>query len=224
MNIDIGRSVTYPFEDKQWPQKIGILFVLGFIPGLNAIVGSGYALTIARNIVRQATYPLPSWDDWSDIAVRGLLSIVAGFLYFLPVLLVGCCLAVGAQFLSNGDGNSNGGVLTLVQCCGGVLVLLYTIGALLLLNVGHMRYVLSDQFQSYLELGACLRDLRENLPLFVTLFVFQIILGLIAGAVGALLAITCVGPVAVTTLAILASGYILGVATTGLVAQPKRGL
>src|SRR5258706_8880959 len=108
MNMDLGRSVTYPFEDRDWLKKVGILFLLGLIPGLNIIVLSGYALTVARNILRGEPFPLPYWADWSDIAVRGLISIVAGFIYFLPPLLFGCCLWGIATF----SGRTGGGFIT----------------------------------------------------------------------------------------------------------------
>src|SRR5260370_8521863 len=86
MNIDFGRAPSVPFEDRQWTVKVGILLVASLIPGLNAILLSGYGLTIARNILRGVALPMPNWDNWSDIAVRGLLSLVATFMYFLPPL------------------------------------------------------------------------------------------------------------------------------------------
>src|SRR5688500_18531100 len=97
MNIDIGRSVTYPFEDQQWFNKVGILMILGFIPGLNVIMWGGAALTIARNVLRGERFPLPDWAEWSDIAVRGLLSIAATLIYYIPLIVVSCCLTFAAS-------------------------------------------------------------------------------------------------------------------------------
>src|SRR5262249_3845717 len=137
MNIDIGKSLTYPFQDKQWTIKAGLLLVLGFIPGLNVIMLSGYGLTITRNVLRGSAEPLPAWDNWSDIVVRGLLSIVATFIYYLPALIVTCCLSVGFPLVS---GRSYGGVYTAVQCCSAAFAVIYTLAVYLLLNVGHLRY------------------------------------------------------------------------------------
>src|SRR5258706_6677232 len=142
MNIDIGRSITYPFEDKQWTIKVGILLVLGFIPGLNIIIWSGYALTIARNVLRGVASPLPAWDNWSDIAVRGLLSIVATFIYLLPsLLIVGCFWLALPLFVSR----EASGLLTTLQCAGVLFNLVYLVAVGLLLSAGQVRFAQTDQ-------------------------------------------------------------------------------
>jgi Protein of unknown function (DUF4013) len=209
MNIDIGHSVTYPFEDQQWLNKVGVLLLLGFVPGLNVIVWSGYALTIARNVMRQERFPLPEWAEWSDIAVRGLLSIAATLVYHLPLLVIFCCVAFAGPFVGTRDNNS---FSLLLNCCVGLLGFIYSIVANLLLNVGHVRYVQTDQFNVYLDFARRIEDLRANTSVFITLLVYQLLIGLIAAAVSAILAITCIGPIVIGTLAFLASGYVLGVA------------
>lgn len=192
-------------------EKVGILFLLGLVPGLNVIMWSGYAITIGRNIWRRQPVTLPGWEEWSDVAVRGLLAIAAMLIYFLPILLVSCCLWVGAQFM--GTRNS---LWTIVQCCGGLLGVIYTIAATLLLNVGHARYVQTDQFASYLEFGQRFQDFQNNANLFVMLFVLETLLSVIAGLVAGVLAITCVGGIAVLTMAAVASGYLLGSAAANM--------
>jgi Protein of unknown function (DUF4013) len=211
MNIDIGRSVTYPFEDQQWVTKVGILMVLGLIPGLNVIMWSGYALTVARNVMRGERLPLPDWAEWSDIAVRGLLSIAAAFIYYIPLLLVSCCLGIGLPLIT---GRDNSALSLVVQCCLGVVSLIYGIAANLLLNVGHVRFVQTDQFNVYMDFARRIEDLRTNTNLFVTLFIYLTLIGIIGAFVAVILAITCVGPFVISTLAFLASGYVMGLAAS----------
>src|SRR5258706_257258 len=148
MNIDFGRSVSYPFEDPKWTTKVGILAVMGLIPGLNVIVWGGYALSIARRVMRGEQYPLPAWTEWSDIAVTCL--------YYLPAILVSCCL-FAADFLL---GERGGATLIAVRCCGSVFALVYVLAANLLLNTGHVRYVQTDQFNGYLDIGRRINDLQ----------------------------------------------------------------
>ncbi len=210
MNIDIGRSVTYPFEDREWFPKTAVLLIIGLIPGLNLIVWGGYAITIARNLYHGEPHPLPDWAEWSDIAVRGLLSIVATLLYYLPVLLLGCCVWVAGLFL--GGRNTVGGALLPIQCCGAALGITYVLVAQLLLGVGHVRFVQSDQFYRYVDFARRIQDLRAEPSLFVTLLVYQLLVSLIGIGVALLLAITCIGGVAVLTMMFLANGYILGLA------------
>jgi len=212
MNLDVGRSVTYPFEDKQWSTKVGLLFVAGFVPGLNLILWSGYALTVARNIIRRKS-PLPAWDNWSDIAVRGLLSIVATFIYLLPSLLVVGCFWLALPLFVSREASS---ILTTLQCAGVLFNLVYLAAVGLLLSAGQVRFAQTDQFKSYFDIGARLRDLQKWSNVFISLFITQTLLWLIAIAVAAALSVTCIGTLAVLTLAFLANGYILGTAAAAI--------
>src|SRR5258708_2947645 len=196
MNIDFGRAVTYPFEDRRWATKVGILLILGLVPGLNAIMWGGYSISVARNIVRGEQYPLPAWDNWSDIAVRGLLSIVPPFIYFLPALLVICCLSVIFPLVS---GRNSGGLYTIVQCCSAGFFIGYTLVVYLILNVGHARFAETDQFTGYFAIGARIRDFQDNAQVFITVLIIQVVLSLVVAVVVGLLAITSIGPTLVLT-------------------------
>lgn len=219
MNLDFGRSFTYPFEDQQWSRKVGLLFVTGFIPGLNVILWSGYALTVARNVLSRQS-PLPDWDNWSDIAVRGLLSIVATFIYLLPMLLVFGCLWLAFPLFVSRDGS---GLLTSLQCLGVLFNLVYLVVVGLILSAGQVRFVQTDQFNTYFDVGARLSDLRKSSNVFIMLFITQTVLWLIAGALASVLSVTCIGTVLVMTLAFLANGYILGTAAATVPAARGSG-
>ncbi len=243
MNIDIGRSVTYPFEDRTWTIKLVILLLYSLVPGLNVIMWGGFAVSIARNILRREPFPMPAWDSWSDIAVRGLLSIAATALYFSPALVFACCLAVFSLFL----GARAEGVSLVLRCCAILGGLGYVLAVSLMLGVGHLRYAQTDQFNVYLDFRSRLRDLRHHTNLFVTMFVYQLVLNLITVGVaiiafgviiiavsliassGAFVALI-MAPVVlvafvilliVTTLGFLANGYILGGAALAF-EQPAR--
>ncbi len=209
MNIDIDSAVTYPFEDREWFPRIGILLIIGLIPGLNLIVWGGYAISVARNLYHGESRPLPTWAEWSDIAVRGLLSIVATLIYYLPLILLTCCLWFSGLFLS---GRNN--LLLPIQCCGAAFGLVYIVAANLLLGAGHVRFVQSDQFYRYVDFGRRLQDLRAEPSLFINLLIYQSLVSLIGVGVGLLLAVTCIGGIAVVTMMFLANGYILGTAAS----------
>jgi hypothetical protein len=217
MNIDIGRSVTYALEDPEWPKKLGILALIGFVPGLNVIVWGGYAMTIARRIMRQEQPILPEWTDWSDIAVRGLLAIAATFIYYVPVILVSCCLSLIGTFSGR-----DSGLATVLQCCIGVVSIVYALAVNLVLNVGHVRFVQSDQFNSYLDIRGRIDDLRADSDLFAALFVYQTIFSVLTAVASAVLAITCIGIVVVATVGFLANGYLLGSAAAASARRPRR--
>lgn len=219
MNIDIRRSLTYALEDQRWASKLWILVLIGFIPGLNVIVWGGYALTIARRIMQRERLPLPEWDEWSEIAIRGLLSITATVIYFLPVILLLCILA-GIQLFLGGNG---GRAISAIQFCAGAAVLVYGLAAGLLINAGHVHFVVSDQFSDYFDIGRRLYELRTNLDVYVPLFLFETVLSLIAAALTALLGITCVGLVIVPSIAFLANGFALGAAAREMQKRERPG-
>jgi hypothetical protein len=141
-------------------------------------------------------------------------------MYLLPALLVGCC---GSVLFPAVTGRTYGGLYLTVQCCSGAFILVYSLIVLLLLNAGHIRYVQSDQFASYLEVGARIQDVRRNAALFGTLLVLQIVIGVVTALLGALLSITCIGLLAVLTFSALINGYVLGQAALTLAARPQRG-
>lgn len=221
INIDIGHSVTYPFEDPEWKAKVGVLLLLGLIPGMNFIIWGGFALSVAHNIMRDDV-PLPNWDDWSDIAVRGFLSILATLVYFLPALVLLAAFALAGPLVSAIGGRTVSSVFNTIRLLGSLLAFLYILIANLLLNVGHLRYAQTDQAYVYRDIGRRLYDLRSDLGLFVSLFLYELVVGLVAGGVSLILSFSCVGFIVVMTLGFLANGYILGVAGIGLLDREQQ--
>jgi hypothetical protein len=87
--VDIERSFSYPFEDKEWAPKLGLGAVLGLIPILNFAV-SGYMVGIIRNVMSNASEPLPTWNDLGKKFTDGLIIFAANFIYALPMLILLC--------------------------------------------------------------------------------------------------------------------------------------
>jgi len=85
--MDIGKAFTFPFEDEDWVKKLIIGAVLMIVPIANFIT-IGYMLRTLRNVAEGREKPLPEWDQWGDDFMKGLLVVVAGFIYSLPIVLV----------------------------------------------------------------------------------------------------------------------------------------
>ena len=91
--MDIGKSFSFPFEDKQWITKLGLGGVITLVPILN-FAWSGYMVELLRNVMDGKQEPLPNWDDIGKKLVDGLILAVAGLVYALPMLIV-ICLPMG---------------------------------------------------------------------------------------------------------------------------------
>ena len=85
--MDIGKSFSYQFEDKQWISKLGLGAVISLVPILNFAM-SGYIVDILRNVENNVAKPLPNWDDLSKKFSDGLILFAAGLIYAAPLLPV----------------------------------------------------------------------------------------------------------------------------------------
>ncbi len=104
--MDIGKSFSFPFEDKQWISKLGLGAVIAMVPILN-FAWSGYMVGIIRNVMNNEPEPLPNWDDIGKKFSEGLILTLAGLVYSLPMLIVICLplsiMVIPAILSGNGD-------------------------------------------------------------------------------------------------------------------------
>lgn len=85
--MDIGKSITYPFEDKEWAKKLLLGIIISIVPILN-FAWIGYMLRTMRNVYDGAETLLPDWSEFGDKFVKGLLVSIASFIYSLPAWIV----------------------------------------------------------------------------------------------------------------------------------------
>ncbi len=208
-----GRAFTFAFEDRRWPFKLGLLLLIGLIPGLNLIAWVGYAASIAHNIARDNHEPLPSWDDWADILVRGLLTWVAWFVYWLPIgILLGGILLTGLI-----AGTPDVGMIVFLVRAGGTLTIaVYGVFVALLLTVGGARYARTDHYHDYFAFRGRLREAGRQRGLFVLTFVYQALFGLALVVLLPPSIVTIVGPLVLITAYSVLNGYVIGQAARSL--------
>lgn len=87
--MNIGKSFSFVFDDKQWVSKLGLGALIGLIPFLN-LSWTGYMIGIIRNVMNGTSEPLPTWDDLGKKFMDGLLLTAAGLVYALPIIVVFC--------------------------------------------------------------------------------------------------------------------------------------
>jgi hypothetical protein len=87
--VNIEKSFSFPFEDKEWTSKLGLGAAIALVPILN-FAWYGYMVGIIRNVMNEVTEPLPTWDDFGKRFTDGLILFAAGIIYALPIFLLVC--------------------------------------------------------------------------------------------------------------------------------------
>jgi hypothetical protein len=104
--MDIGKSFSFPFEDKEWLSKLGLGAIISIVPILN-FAWSGYMVGIIRNVMNNSADPLPTWDDLDEKFKDGLILFGASIIYALPILIALCLPLSAMAFSGLLSGNSD---------------------------------------------------------------------------------------------------------------------
>ena len=121
--MEYGKAFTFITEDKDWVSKalMGVVFTV-LIPvfGIGLILLAGWAIAIARGVIRGQAEPLPDWSEFGQMFVDGLKGFIVVIVWYIPLwvlsllsaligndafsILVGLCsfvygIAVGLLFL-----------------------------------------------------------------------------------------------------------------------------
>jgi len=204
--MDIGKSFSYPFEDKQWVSKLGLGAVISLVPILNFAM-TGYMIQIVRNLMNDVEEPLPNWDDLGKKFMDGLMLILAGLVYALPVIILSCLpLSVITIPAIIASGNSDfQDVANAISGAGGVLLAgmtcLFVIYGLILSVIFPAIYVLyarEGTFASCFKLREVFDIIGKNAGAFFTAWGISLVAGLVVGLVasivtGVLGLIPCLG-------------------------------
>jgi len=201
-SLDIGRSLTYMFEEEDWVTKfliaVGMVLLSFFI--LPGFILQGYVIEIIRRVSRNQVPVLPVWENWGEYLKEGFLSSLALFVYSIPAILPACCIFFFSAAMSDEQNGELGGAMTLVICCMALLIILFSLLVYLIYFAGLMRYAETRQFGSFFEFGRLWRYIRENGTNYGYAVLIIILASLIAGFI----------PIIGTAWAQLVSGHVLG--------------
>ena len=85
--IDLGRAFKAPFADTDWVKKT-LMGWLWMLLGVTSPAVYGAQLEYIKR-VSEGREDLPDWSDFGNKWVKGFLLLVAGFIYFLPIIVSG---------------------------------------------------------------------------------------------------------------------------------------
>jgi hypothetical protein len=207
MNLDIGRSFTYMFEDENWIMKIVIGGLLSLIPIVGSMMVLGYMLEALKRVADGMDIPLPEWDDFGGKLIKGLMVCIIGLVYAIPVIVLACCAGALTLFLGGGESNAAGDMATMVSLCTNCLSLIWGIVMWLVLPGVCIRYAVTGDFMSAFQFGEIFSFISSNIANYIV----AIILVLVANFIAGFGIIACfVGVLFTSFWAYLVMGHLLG--------------
>jgi hypothetical protein len=220
--MDIQKSFSYPFEDKQWVSKMGLGAVISLVPVLNFAM-TGYMIQIVRNLMNDVQEPLPNWDDLGKKFMDGLMLVLAGLVYALPVIILSCLpLSVMTIPAIIASGNSDfqdianavtgaGGVLFAAMSC---LFVAYGLVLSVIFPAIYVNYAQEGTFASCFKLREVFNLIGKNAAAFFTAWGMSLVAGLVVGLVTGIVTsvlglIPCLGWIAALVISLAVGVYLM---------------
>lgn len=209
--MDIGKAITFIFEDPEWLRKVaigigltlvGIIFMpvlIGFLP---LIIVTGYTVLLIRNVMNGAEHPLPEWEDWGELFMLGLKLIVIQFIWALPLVILSIGSSIPAAFTENAY-NGQGFLIALSVICG---CLSFIVGILYALvgPVITFLFARNGEFSAAFDFGQVFRLVRDNIVnLIIAVIIASVVgfalvlLGLFVGVIALVIGLIVTFPAAV---------------------------
>jgi len=177
--MNIGKAFTYVFDDESWITKILLGGILGIIPIVNFAV-FGYMVETIRNVAQGLDRPLPEWSEFGEKFVKGLMVLIIGFVYGIPLfLLMGCFWAVTLA-VGGAEGNQEN-LLALLSIVQGCLALPYGLVIGILSPAILVNYAVTGELGSAFRFGEIFGLITGNLGNYIIAILLTWVAGLIAG-------------------------------------------
>ncbi|MBM4465093.1 MAG: DUF4013 domain-containing protein [Chloroflexi bacterium] len=181
--MDIGKSLTYMFEDEKWANKVVVGAVVNMVPLLN-FASAGYMLATLRNVANDVIPPLPTWDDFGDYFIKGLVLFMIGLIYALPLLLLACC-PMSATFLlafsETGEMAVTEALSIAILGLFALLALLYTLAYTFVMPAVMLHYASAEDFSAAFRLGKIFAFIRDNVNSYLKAWLYVLVVGIVVG-------------------------------------------
>ncbi len=177
--MDYASAFKKPFTDVK---KLIIGILLSILPIIN-LFATGFMLNAAKNEMKKKKM-LPEWAEWGQLFVKGLLAFVIGFIYAIPVMLIGALLAwptikgaISGMQVTNVALGGLGAGMVVVAVLG--LLLAYIVPSAIL------HYISSGRFGDAFKLGSVFKKAfcGQYFMAWVVGVLYSLVLGTILGFV-----------------------------------------
>ena len=207
--MDIGRALTFTFQDSQWIKKVAIGGLLFLIPIVGWLIVAGYWLRLVRQVIEAEDLPLPEWNDFGGDLVRGLKIFVVALVWGIPAGI----LSLMTRFSGDELSSANLGL----QC----------LSTIVSLGVGFMqplfatRVALTEDIGAGLQFGAIFNEVRPVATPLLVVLLMSFVTALLA-AVGLVLCL--IGVVFTAFFAYVVQAHLYGQVRRQLQGDPSAAM
>ncbi|MEI7814667.1 MAG: DUF4013 domain-containing protein [Coriobacteriia bacterium] len=208
--IDLGRAFKAPFADTEWVKKT-LMGWLWMLLGVTSPAVYGAQLEYIKN-VSEGREDLPDWSDFGSKWIKGFLLLVAGLIYFLPVIILGFVFAIPVIIAAVSGSNGMGGLAAGGMCIFWLFAIVYSIGIAILFYGATVNYALKGDFGAFFQFSEILARVRDGSGYFAA-WLWAIVVSFAASIVMSILMATFIGYIAVPAvsyLSIMITAHLFG--------------
>ncbi|MBQ7528636.1 DUF4013 domain-containing protein [bacterium] len=200
--MDYMRSLSFIFNDKNWPVKVLILAVLMLFV-ITSPIATGYCLKVLRN-VSNGDETLPEFD-YGNMFIDGLRVGVGILLYMLPFLMI---MVISGVILFLG-GDSNSGVVAMGGILMGIIIGLLMLFLLMAISPAVMIHATDDHSWGFMFgfnkiFSIIIRNTGSYISIILVAFLINFVLSFVGGF------IPIIGTAFASTVGMLASSHLYG--------------
>ncbi|MCC7119630.1 MAG: DUF4013 domain-containing protein [Anaerolineales bacterium] len=217
--MNIGKSFSFVFDDKNWMSKLGLGALITLVPVLN-LAWSGYLVGILRNVMNGSSEPLPTWDDLGKKFTDGLLLGIAGFAYTLPIIIVFCLplsiMIVPSMLAMEDIANTVAGVGSILLACLSCFALVYMLALSAIYPAIFVIFAREGTLASCFKFRDVFDLIRQNSSPFITVWAVNLglsfVLSIVVGGLQTVLGfIPCLGQIISVPIMFIAIVYVSAV-------------
>ena len=155
---------------------------------------------------------LPDWSDFGTKWVKGLLVMIAGFVYFLPVAVISVIFFVPIMIASLGGSNAAASFAAGGTCLFMLIAIVYSIAVSIVFYAAVTNYAMSNDFGAFFQFSAIMARVRDGSGYF-TAWLWALVAGVASSVAIGILSATGIGGIlapAVTYLLAMVIGHLFG--------------
>ncbi|MDW8325726.1 MAG: DUF4013 domain-containing protein [Anaerolineales bacterium] len=193
IEMEYGQAFSYIRQDPDWLKKWGLAGLISIVPVLGPIMVAGYGVEVTRRVIREEERPLPPWSDLAGFAIQGLIAVVIGLAYTLPLILLIACAGLLPLGLNLAGAEANREVASALEtlssavalCCS-CLATAYGLFAALTLTAALGRYAATDRIGAAFQINEVVRLVRVKPGMFFVVALLSMLTALAFSLLGSL--------------------------------------